>query len=49
MSNLEALNEGESLQIDCLVESYPAPMSYWVKESHLQQRNDVIQRVLEQR
>lgn len=49
MSTLHTLEEGESQRIDCLVESFPAPMSYWVKESHLQYRNDVIQRVLEQR
>lgn len=50
LSNHDVLNEGESLQINCLVESFPAPMSYWVKESPLQnRRNEVIQRVLEQR
>ena len=38
--------EGTSRQIDCLVESFPSPMSYWVKEAD---RSGFNQRVLEQR
>lgn len=47
---VDALEEGNAVQIECLVESYPAPMSYWVKETLLYSHsNDVVQRVLEQR
>lgn len=40
--------EGTSRQIDCLVESFPSPMSYWVKETE-SHRGGINQRVLEQR
>lgn len=40
--------EGTTRQIDCLVESFPSPMSYWVKESD-SSRDGINQKVLEQR
>lgn len=40
--------EGTSRQIDCLVESFPSPMSYWVKETD-SHRGGINQKVLEQR
>lgn len=40
--------EGTSRQIDCLVESFPSPMSYWVKETD-SYRGGINQKVLEQR
>jgi hypothetical protein len=40
--------EGTSRQIDCLVESFPTPMSYWVKEKE-SHRGTISQGVLEQR
>lgn len=39
--------EGTSRQIDCLVESFPSPMSYWVKETD-SYRGIINQKVLEQ-